>query len=122
MAVLGTLVVASLATATPNGLSADQRLRILEEAQTAYAEGVDLAATDGPRAIGSFKEAARRYEQLATDGVRNGFLYYDLGNAYLQARDIGSAILWYRRAGRLVPGDPRLEHNLATARSLCRDR
>ena len=43
--------------------------------------------------------------------VVNGALLYNLGNARLQAGDVGKAIVSYRRAERLIPGDERLELN-----------
>lgn len=49
----------------------------------------------------------------------NGRLEFNLGNARLQAGDLGDAILHYRRAERLIPGDPMLSANLVTARSRC---
>ena len=51
--------------------------------------------------------------------MRNGRLEYNLGNCLLQAGDVGRAILHYRRAQRLIPGDPMLEDNLGVARSRC---
>lgn len=50
-------------------------------------------------------------------GIRNGRLEFNLGNALLQAGDLGRAILHYRRAERLIPGDPYLADNLSLARS-----
>ena len=52
-------------------------------------------------------------------GVVNGRLEYNLGNCYLQASDVGRAILHYRRAQRLMPADPQLAANLKTARGRC---
>jgi tetratricopeptide (TPR) repeat protein len=65
-----------------------------------------------------YAEAAVAYEQLLGAGLASGNLYFNLGNAYFKAGDVGRAILNYERARRLVPGDPDLIANLGYARSL----
>ena len=65
-----------------------------------------------------YAEAAAQYEQLLAVGLESGNLYFNLGNAYFKAGDVGHAMLNYQRARRLVPGDPDLLANLAYARSL----
>lgn len=71
------------------------------------------------RARELFRSAARRFENIIAMGVENGQLEYNLGNCYLQAGDIGIAIVHYRRAERLSPGHPYLKDNLHTARQRC---
>jgi len=44
--------------------------------------------------------------------VRNGALYYDLGNAYYKDGDLGQSIAAYRRAEMLTPRDAQLRSNL----------
>jgi hypothetical protein len=99
-----------------------QREALLAEAQDAYDRGVAVLRKDPQAARASFEEAARRFQQLADDGDASGQLLYNLGNARLQAGSLGEAILQYRRAKRLIPGDPRLEHNLEQARLSRRNR
>ncbi len=101
-------------------LSDTQRLQILEEANDAYNRGLAVLRTSPGDAAALFSTAARRFQQLADDGVVNPRLEYNLGNAYLQGGDLGRAILHYRRAEELSPGDPRLRHNLDYARTLVR--
>jgi hypothetical protein len=112
---IATVLLAAPAAAA---LSAEQRSTILDEAQSAYDRGVRELPEGGPRARDSFRAAALRYRQLVDDGVVNGAILYNLGNAELQAGALGRAILAYRRAERFMPGDDRLAHNLAHARSL----
>jgi len=71
---------------------------------------------------GQFSEAAAAYQTLADAGVVDGLLYYNLGNAYFKAGDLGRAILNYRRAGRLLPRDPDIASNLQLARAQTQDR
>jgi len=65
----------------------------------------------------AFRRAAELYAAAAADGPRNGALEYNTGNAWFLAGDVGRAVLHYRRALELRPGDARIEANLDTARS-----
>ncbi len=90
----------------------EQALAEFDQAQEIQAD-----KPDGARRL--FRSAAGRLENIAAAGVVNGQLEYNLGNCYLQAGDVGRAILHYRRAQRLTPGDPLLSENLRAARSRC---
>ncbi len=63
-----------------------------------------------------YAEAAAEYERILAAGLESGPLYFNLGNAYFRAGDVGHAILAYERARRLMPGDPDLRANLRFAR------
>lgn len=65
--------------------------------------------------------AIANLESIAHSGVRNGELYYNLGNAHLKNNHLGQAILWYERALKLLPDDPDLRFNYDYARSLTLD-
>ncbi|MEN8211983.1 MAG: BatD family protein, partial [Thermodesulfobacteriota bacterium] len=67
---------------------------------------------------GNFKQSATKFEAIAQKSIKNPYLYYNIGNAYLKAKDTGHAILWYERAKILAPGDPDLNYNLEYANSL----
>ena len=68
-----------------------------------------------------YPTAIAKLEAIARNGVENGQLYYNLGNAHLKNNDLGQAILWYERASALLPNDPDLRFNTDYARSLTRD-
>ncbi len=68
-----------------------------------------------------YKEAIGAFKSLADSGIVNAKLYYNLGNAYFKANDIGHAILWYQRALKLDGDDPDLRFNLSRARSFTKD-
>lgn len=87
------------------------------EAIADFDQAQQVQATRRDRARKLFASAARHFENVAATGVINGRLEYNLGNCYLQLADIGRAILHYRRAQRLIPGDPLLVDNLKEARS-----
>lgn len=64
---------------------------------------------------GRYAEASRTYERIVERGIRNGHVYYNLGNAYFKQDLIGRAILAYERATRLMPRDRDLHNNLDLA-------
>ena len=68
-----------------------------------------------------FAEAAAAFSRVADAGIKNGKLFYDLGNAYLKNGDIGNAILWYERSLKLLPHDPDLKFNHEYALTLTKD-
>jgi hypothetical protein len=95
---------------------------IVDEALQAYDAGMTLRRGRPEEAEASFRRAAERFAFVVRDGLVNGPVLYNLGNAHLQSGDVGRAIAAYRRAEQLMPGDDRLQANLAYARSLCRSR
>jgi hypothetical protein len=61
---------------------------------------------------GRFADAVAAYTQAERGGIRNGQLYYNLGNAYFKNGELGQAIANYRRAEMLTPRDPLVRANL----------
>jgi tetratricopeptide (TPR) repeat protein len=58
---------------------------------------------------GQFAEAAAAYEQLLP---KTAAIYFNLGNAYVRAGQLGRAVLNYERARRIAPRDPDVLANL----------
>jgi hypothetical protein len=87
-----------------------QQLLLLEKANKMFEQAV--ASSDEQAMQGYYQQAINAYEQLIAAGVRNAKLYYNLGNAYFRANDLGRAILQYRRGLQLEPGNRRLQANL----------
>jgi hypothetical protein len=114
--------VAAVPGAANAALTDLQRATILAEAQDAYDRAVATRRSDPEAARDLFRTAAERFGQLADDGIANGPLHYNLANAWLQAGEPGRAILHYRAAEKLDPGNSRVQHNLEHARSLVRSR
>lgn len=116
------LATAAAALAAPAG-AADAMLTIpqLERAQAAHDRGVELRRTDPAASLRSFREAAAEWERVRAAGAENGPLEFNLGNAFLEAGELGRAVAAYRRAERFMPGDADLAHNLAVARSRVTD-
>lgn len=65
---------------------------------------------------GKFSEAATVYQQLVSTGQRSATVYYNLGNAWFKAGQLGRAVAAYRRAQELAPRDPNVRFNLNFAR------
>jgi hypothetical protein len=89
----------------------------LAAAEDAFGTAIELDTTDPAAAADYYRRAILHYERLVASGVRNGKLYYNIGNAWFRLDDMGRAILNYRRAELYSPGDPNLEQNLQFARS-----
>lgn len=71
---------------------------------------------------GEFKKAAGRYEEVVSRGVRNGYVFFNLGNAYFKAGETGQAILAYERALRLMPDDEDVLANLRFVNAVKEDK
>ncbi len=98
-------------------------LAILYFSNSTWADSRTQAFLDGVEFYksGRYQSAVDSFKGLADDGIENAELYYNLGNSYLKAEDVGRAILWYERALKLDGSDPDLIFNLSYARSLTKD-
>lgn len=70
---------------------------------------------------GDFRTAADTYEELLAEGRVSVKLYYNLANAYFKEGRLGKAILCYRRALRLSPGNGDVRYNLSVAEARTKD-
>lgn len=123
LARLAAAAALAMAAITAQGRAADATLTVpqLERAQAAHDRGVALRRADPAASLRSFREAAAEWDRVRAAGAENGPLEFNLGNACLEAGDLGRAIAAYRRAERFLPGDADLAHNLAVARSRVTD-
>ena len=62
-----------------------------------------------------FREAAEIYERTIVGDVKNGYLYYNLGNIYFRMGNLPKAILNYVKAQNLLPRNEDVEANLEYA-------
>jgi tetratricopeptide (TPR) repeat protein len=65
---------------------------------------------------GQFSSAATAYERLIAEGRASSALYFNLGNAWFKAGELGRAVASYRLAERLAPRDPDIQANLRMVR------
>ena len=71
-----------------------------------------MAERKKEEAAGKFEQAVSLYEQLLKSGFINGQIYYNLGNAYYRLGMPGKAIIYYRRAEKLLPRDADIKANI----------
>ena len=96
---------------------------VFAEANELFRQANQQRASDPRQATALYFRAALRYENLLGErGIRNSKLYYNLGNAYYQLDDIGRAILNYRKAKLLDPGDANVQRNLEYSRATRKDK
>ena len=69
----------------------------------------------------NYQDAADIFIKLIDQGVKNGYLYYNLGNTYIRLGNISSSIVYYLRAKQLIPRNANLEANLRYAISQTQD-
>ena len=70
---------------------------------------------------GKYLKACEKFEKIVENGIKNGEIYYNIGNSYFKAGDIGRAILWYERGKKIIPFDPDLKFNLKYAENFVKD-
>ncbi len=117
------LLITLFAALGTGALETGQLQTLLTEGNTLFRQANELAATDPAGAKDLYQKSILRFERIIEEGgVRNGQLYYNLGNAYFMGGDLGRAILNYRRAQRYLPNDPNVLQNLAYVRSQRLDR
>jgi hypothetical protein len=122
VAALG-MVTAMLAVCTARAAETDLTPAArLDQAAAAYDRGVDLRSSDPAAARTAFLESAAMLQALLDHGADNPELRFNLGNAYVQAGELGQGIAQYLAAQRLRPFDRAIAANLAAARSDVRRR
>ncbi len=97
-------------------LSTQRQREILRSALTAYDQAVAVARERPDEARQLYRQAAGGLLALRDAGRDNAAVEYNLGNIYFRLGELGRAVLHYRRAERLAPGDARLRANLRYAR------
>jgi hypothetical protein len=106
-----------------DGLEPSELQTLFMEANSFFEQANEASTGDAAEAKELYRKSILRYERLLQEGgIRNGRLYYNLGNAYFLSGDLGRAVLNYRRAGRLIPNDPNLHQNLTYVRGQRIDR
>jgi tetratricopeptide (TPR) repeat protein len=120
----GILILILAIAAQADARLSDQELSThLAQAEQQFRRAMELDRSDPDAAKAYYQEAILHYEAIAKNGgVRNGKLYYDVGNAYFRLGDTGRAILNYKRAELFMRNDPNLRQNLDYARNRRADR
>jgi tetratricopeptide (TPR) repeat protein len=104
-------------------LSAADKKDLYSQGTDFFHQATEKSESDPAAAKDLYAKALLRFERLVEEGgVRNGKLFYNIGNIYFLLDDVGIAILNYRRAEQYIPNDPNLIKNLAYARSMRQDK
>ena len=112
------LSVVLLAGAVPAAAvpSADGTAHAPAHQESLFAEGNRLYRE------GDFSAAAASYGAVIEGGFESAEVYYNLGNAHFRLGETARAVLNYRRAARLDPGNDDIRANLALVSQRLRDR
>ena len=114
-ALSGVLLAGAVATAA--GLSAEGMVdRSASPQESLFAEGNRLYQE------GDFAAAAASYGAVIEGGFESAEVYYNLGNAHFRLGETARAVLNYRRAARLDPGNDDIRANLALINQRLQDR
>ena len=110
-------------TQQPEGGAIDAAA-LLREAAELYRTADELqTAGRAAAAAEALRGALLRYRRVGqATGWSNGLLAYNAANTHLRLGDVGRAVLMYRRAAELVPGNRDVRRGLAHARGLRADR
>lgn len=116
------LVMVALALPALAALDELETSGLFKEGSDLFKEANEAYAADPSKAEELYEKAALRFERVATEGgIENGKLYYNIGNAYFRAGDLGRSILNYRKAEQFNPNDSNVQQNLVYARSQRKD-
>jgi hypothetical protein len=104
---------------TPGGGLTEQEIREhIAESEEQFRKAMRSDMSDVEAARNYYIRSALHLERIVEDGgIRNGKLFYNIGNIYFRSGDLGRAILNYRRASLYISNDPNLKQNLEYARS-----
>jgi len=104
-------------------LTQEQIYDLFSQGKEFFRQANELAATNPREADSLYQKAILRFEKIVNEGgIRNGRLFYNIGNAYFRQGQLGKAILYYKRAEKFIPTDSNLRQNLEYARSLRQDK
>lgn len=91
----------------------------LRQALTHYETAVAMKTSTPEESRRLFTEAAGGFRSLIDAGYASAGLHYNLANSLVRLGRLGPAIVNYRRALRIEPGNERIQRNLDFARSRC---
>lgn len=112
------LIVLSLAVTAAPG-DRDSVAATLRQALTQYETAVSMKTSTPEESRRLFNEAARGFDALIDAGYGSAGMRYNLANTLVRLGRLGPAIVNYRRALRIEPGNERVQRNLEFARSRC---
>jgi len=104
-------------------LAESEKKELYSQGQEFFHQATEMGASNPETAKELYAKALLRFNRLVEEGgVRNGKLFYNIGNINFLLDDFGRALLNYRRAEQYIPNDPNLAKNLAYARNMRQDK
>ena len=87
-----------------------QDKKVFQEAQTTFEKALTLKSETKQKQM---LKAARQFVAIMAErDIKNGYLYYNIGNAYYEAGKKGKALVNYKRANRYLSGLEELNNNI----------
>ncbi|MGJ8655695.1 MAG: tetratricopeptide repeat protein [Akkermansiaceae bacterium] len=102
----------TLSPQTTTAADAKASAELWETAQTTFQQAQEK---NSPQL---YSQAALLYQTAAQQNIQPATSYYNAGNAWFQAGELGHSIAAYRHAQQLTPWDKNITKNLTSARSL----
>ncbi len=114
-------IIAEIRSRFENNMTTPLLLIFFVLSSSALALNINVERANDAYTIGDYQKAIRLYrEELKTNPSAD--VYYNLGNAYYEMREIDSAVQNYEHAYVLNANDPDISNNLALAKSKQKDR
>jgi len=87
-----------------------QHKKVFQDAQATFEKALTLEGETKPKLM---LKAARLFASIMqAEDIENGYLYYNIGNAYYEAGQKGKALVNYKRAERYLSGMEELNSNI----------
>ena len=104
-------------------LAENEKTELYSQGKDIFHLATEISASSPGAAKDLYAKVLLRFNRLVDEGgIRNGKLFYNIGNINFLLGDTGRAILNYRRAEQYIPNDPNLAKNLAYARNMRQDK
>ena len=118
------LLLSLASVALAGGLLAEsEQKELYSQGKDFFHQATEISASNPGMAKDLYAKALLRFNRLVEEGgVRNGKLFYNIGNINFLLEDTGRAILNYRRAEQYIPNDSNLVKNLGYARNMRQDK
>ncbi len=108
-------------TISVTAITEQQQRTLLDEASSLYLQATNLSPADVGESRELFEKAAQKFQLLVDSGITNSQLFVNLGNSYLQSRQLGRAIANFERALRLNADNRDAFRNLLYAKKTVED-
>lgn len=86
-------------------------LKLRDEAELLFNQGIETKNHESANAF--FSAAKDKYNEISEiQKFSNGYIFYNIANCYFMMKQYGVALLYYRKAEKLIPNDKNLKSNI----------